>query len=245
MTVRALMADDVLRLWEVCAAQHPAERALAMLQAAWPGEPRESLAALPLGERERRLVALRVRLFGPHAGGACACPACGELHEVEAPVEEILRAPEAPCGPFAVEAAGHALTVKVPDGADQTAVASCESEAEALSLLVSRCVLAASVEGVPVEPAALPPEVIEALGEVLAERDPNAETLLALTCDRCGHPWTLVFDGGEFLWSELAARARRLVYEVHVLASRYGWREADVIGMSARRRAAYLEHAAR
>jgi hypothetical protein len=50
-----------------------------------------------------------------------------------------------------------------------------------------------------------------------------------------------VFDAGEFLWREVAARARRLVYEVHALARYYGWREADILSMTGRRREAYLE----
>jgi hypothetical protein len=45
---------------------------------------------------------------------------------------------------------------------------------------------------------------------------------------------------GEYLWTEVRAAARRLLLEVHALASSYGWREADVLEMSPPRRHAYL-----
>jgi hypothetical protein len=50
-----------------------------------------------------------------------------------------------------------------------------------------------------------------------------------------------MFDIGAFLWEEIAAQARRLLREVHTLARAYGWREADILVMSAARRQAYLE----
>jgi hypothetical protein len=37
------------------------------------------------------------------------------------------------------------------------------------------------------------------------------------------------------------ARARRLLIEVHSLASAYGWSETDILSMSEPRRALYLE----
>ena len=40
------------------------------------------------------------------------------------------------------------------------------------------------------------------------------------------------------------ARAQRLLMEVHLLARAYGWREADILGMSPARRNAYLQRVA-
>jgi hypothetical protein len=41
----------------------------------------------------------------------------------------------------------------------------------------------------------------------------------------------------------LTTWVRRLLREVHTLALAYGWREADILNMSARRRRFYLEMA--
>jgi hypothetical protein len=51
----------------------------------------------------------------------------------------------------------------------------------------------------------------------------------------------LLFDAGEFLLAELSTRARTLLYEVHLLARNYGWSEHDILALSDRRRASYVE----
>ncbi|HEX8830118.1 MAG TPA: hypothetical protein VF705_03075, partial [Longimicrobium sp.] len=49
----------LLAAWEAGRVLHPLDRALALLAAADPGARRGTLAALPLAERDRRLLALR------------------------------------------------------------------------------------------------------------------------------------------------------------------------------------------
>jgi hypothetical protein len=87
----------------------------------------------------------------------------------------------------------------------------------------------------------LPEPVLAALVDAVTERDPQAETRFQLTCAACGHRWSALFDVVSFFWTELAARAERLLIEVHALARAYGWREADVLTMSESRRHFYLE----
>ncbi len=79
----------------------------------------------------------------------------------------------------------------------------------------------------------------------MAQADPLAETRLALECPSCAHAWEESFDIAGFLWEEIEARARRIVFDVHALASAYGWTEAQILALSAvsRRRALYLEMA--
>ncbi len=62
-----------------------------------------------------------------------------------------------------------------------------------------------------------------------------------LSCPACGHGWLTPLDAPGYLWREIETQARRLLHEVHALASAYGWREADILAMTARRRWAYLE----
>jgi hypothetical protein len=42
----------------------------------------------------------------------------------------------------------------------------------------------------------------------------------------------------------VAARAQRLLMEVHLLARAYSWRESDILAMSPARRNAYLQQVA-
>ena len=75
----------------------------------------------------------------------------------------------------------------------------------------------------------------------MAEADPQADIQLALSCPACGHQWLSTFDIVSFFWSEINAWAYRILREVHILASAYGWREADILAMSPYRRQLYLE----
>ena len=62
--MRGLSAADVLRVWERGAGQHPIDRALTILAAGDPGAADTSSGDLPLGERNRRLLAIHERTFG-------------------------------------------------------------------------------------------------------------------------------------------------------------------------------------
>jgi hypothetical protein len=65
--------------------------------------------------------------------------------------------------------------------------------------------------------------------------------LLGLHCPLCSHSWQALFDIASFFWTEISAHARRLLREVDALARAYGWSEAEILGLSASRRQAYLE----
>jgi hypothetical protein len=64
---------------------------------------------------------------------------------------------------------------------------------------------------------------------------------LSLACPACKRQWETAFDIASFLWGEIHAWAQRVLREVATLARVYGWREADILSMSAGRRQAYLE----
>jgi hypothetical protein len=89
----------------------------------------------------------------------------------------------------------------------------------------------------------LPDNVVDALAERMTAADPQAGVQLAVECPACGHSWEADFDIVSFFWSELNAWAQRTLYDVHTLARAYGWREGDILAMSAWRRQCYLEMA--
>jgi len=102
-------------------------------------------------------------------------------------------------------------------------------------------IVSAARRGKRVGSARLPRAVVERLAERLAACDPWAESMLDLICPACRHQWTVLLDVAVFLWTAIRARAQRLLRDVHTLATAYGWREADILAMSSRRREAYLE----
>ena len=240
--MRALAAADILQIWETARRFHPVDRALAFLEAAQPEYPREELAALPLGERDRRLLFLRELSFGDRLEGCCECPHCGATAQFELACSALRWGS---CEPEEreVRVGEYTLRVRPLDSIDVAAAAGAPDVAAARRILLERCVIRAQRNGAVVDAGALPDTASPAIAEAALAADPMAELMLDLACPACGHRWQPDLDIVHVLWAELEARAQRLLSEVHVLARAYGWREADILGMSPARRAAYLHRA--
>ncbi len=240
----SLTSSGLLEAWEQGQGQGPTVRALALLAAASPQTAWEELGALPLGERDRRLLELREGMLGRRIESVARCPGCGEALELTLDTRE-LRAGSAgsPAGPAERELSrgGLDLRFRLPDSLDLLAAECCAGAGEARRRLAERCVVEARRESLPVTAGDLAEEDVEALSAALAEADPGAELLLELRCPSCERGWWELLDVAAFVWAEVEVQARRLLREVHVLARAYGWREADVLALSPRRRRLYLE----
>ena len=68
-----------------------------------------------------------------------------------------------------------------------------------------------------------------------------SELSCSVDCPACSSRELLDLDMARFLWKEVRNAARRLLGEIHRLASAYGWSERAIAEMSPGRRAAYLE----
>ncbi|MEP7343059.1 MAG: phage baseplate protein [Acidobacteriota bacterium] len=239
--MRPLTASDILKVWEQGEAQPAIERALTMLAVACPELDYAELAALDIGGRDARLFELRELTFGPRMDGFTACGHCQERLEFMFDLEAFKHRSSALSNreEFEFETDGWALHFRLPDSHDLAAVGTCEDVANARRLLAERCVLQASRNGDVI--AALSDDAVTQLARRIGECAPEAEVLLDFACPSCGHEWQSLFDIAAFFWTEIAAQAKRLLREVHLLASAYGWREAEILAMSARRRQAYLE----
>lgn len=241
--MRLLSAHDVLRIWERGQAQRRPDRAITLLADAFPDARPEKMADLSLGGRDVLLLRLREQLFGPTLGGFAECPMCRARLEFTWESAALRGAGEAPLEGDHFSAEGYDLRFRLPTSRDLSAIVACGDVAQGRALLIRRCVLEASRDGVPVPVESLPESVTARLAERMAECDPQAETLLDLACPACGHRWQASLDVAAFVWTEIDALARRLMREVYALARSYGWREADILAMSAVRRQSYLEMA--
>jgi hypothetical protein len=244
--MRALTPIGLLDAWERGQGEGPTLRALALLAAADPETSWEELCALPLGERDRRLLALREGTLGRRIESVARCPGCGEPLDVTLDTRELRGGGSAGEGEIPAEGElcrDSALTLRfrLPNSLDLLAAERCAGVEEARRLLAERCVVEASRGGKPASLDALDDEDVAALAAALAAADPGAELLLELRCPACEHGWRELLDVAAFLWAEIEAQARRLLREVHVLARAYGWREGDVLALSPRRRRLYLE----
>jgi uncharacterized protein (UPF0212 family) len=241
--MRCPSAAELLDTWEGAMQAAPPIRALRLLAAAHPGETADSLARLPLGERDGRLLTLHEALFGSQIAGLAACPACGEQLELAFAVTDIRTEPALSVHagtPVHVSHHGYDIQCRLLDTLDQVALIGAVDAADCRALLLERCVLTARCGNEEVPAGQLPDAVVAALAGRLAEADPQADIQLALSCPACGHAWQAVFDIGSFLWAEVHAWAQRMLRDVHWLARAYGWREADILSLSAWRRQVYL-----
>jgi hypothetical protein len=240
--MRALSAAELLDVWEQGQARSPIDRALLLLAAACPELHAEELAGLPIGQRDAELLRLRVWIFGSPLVSLVTCPQCGERLELSFQVSDVL-VPSPALGeqPSSLSVGPYNVQFRLPNSRDLAAASASGDLEGGRRLLVGRCVLAAW-RGEDDEPAGdLPEEVVAVLAEQMAQADPQGDVRLALSCPACGHKWQAAFDIVSFFWSEIHAWAQRILREVHVLASAYSWREADILAMSPLRRQAYLE----
>lgn len=245
--MRGLSEQDLLRVWELGARQHPLDRALTLLSAAYSTRnTRDMLARLSIGQRDTCLFALRELTFGSHVTGTGMCPDCKERIEFSLNLREMGFLEEAEALFQKAEPQVYTQTIDsyevqfhAPTSLDVAMVVKQRGDAR-ISLL-QRCITRVTQNGTTVAHSMLPEAVTNAVITSMAEHDPHAEIELDLTCVACDHRWPLLFDIVSFFWTEVAAQAKRLLRDVHTLARAYGWRESDILSMSATRRQLYLK----
>lgn len=232
---------ELLGVWERGLDQKPIQRALELLAVACAEESPETLAGLSIGQRDAIVLTLRESTFGSEMTGVVACVRCGDRLELTFKAADV----RADCGAkpaseLSLDVAGYDLRFRLPNSRDLAVVTQTDL-ARSRSLLLDRCLLAACRDGIPTTSDQLPTEVVEAAAQRMAEADPQADVQLAISCSACGHEWRAKFDIVSFFWSEIEAWACRLLREVHILASAYGWFERDIVALSPVRRRFYLE----
>lgn len=208
----------------------------------------DAARSLSAGDRVALLLELR-RLI---AGDALPCvldcpwPDCRERLELDLHVRDLLPSADAHGPTYELEFRGERLVFRLPTGADEERAARIAVEHgpdAAVDQLLRACLPDPPPDPAPGADASSDPrpELAEALGAAIADADPHAEILLALRCPVCDRDGEVALDAASYFWRELEVRLARLDHDVHVLATRYGWSEAEILALSERRRARYLE----
>lgn len=233
--MHALSNSDFLALWERGRRLHPMDQGLLAIAAAFPESLQASPADWPLGRRNLALLELHRACFGPGLRGWASCAQCGEKLEFELD-SQLPLVRKATCGMATEETIEiDQQLFRLPSSRDLAKlVTECDSHKAAARLLES-CWRGNG------EVPAWSDEEIEAAGEKFSAADPMAETRMTFQCPECGERCDETLDPPSFVWSEIEARAKRLLAEVHTLASAYGWTEEEIIALSDPRRSLYLE----
>ncbi len=244
LRLRTVTSEDHAFLLDAAGSTTPNQRANALLERCLDEDDAATLvASLVAGDREALLLQLRRLTLGETLDSVLPCAECGEPMELELRVGDLLvDAYEAPRSSYelTIDVAHPALVVRfrLPTVADvREAAASASADADdARSHLLARCV--SDADGSPISAAG--GEAADAIEAAMAERDPQAEIELDLTCPSCATPFSIVFDTASFLLQELDARAAALFEEVHALALHYHWSEREILAMSPSRRERYI-----
>lgn len=239
--MRPLSTPELVHAWEGGITRTPADRALLLLAHACPEETWDELARLPIGRRDARLLTLREWTLGSEVNCVAHCPSCTEPVELHFSTTDVRDETVPPGGELNLEFGGYTVAFRLPDSTDLSAVDSYLDEASARTALLRRCLSSAQHRGRKRSVNRLPAKVLDAVVHRMAEADPQADMHTTLTCPACAHHWRATFDIVSFFLAELESWAYRLLHDVHRIASAYGWREADILALSPRRRQLYLD----
>jgi phage FluMu protein gp41 len=204
----------------------------------------EMVRQLSVGDREALLLHLRRLTLGERISCLLLCPQCQQKMDLDLTIGELLL----PAYPYdrrthaaelSDEANSYRVVFRVPNGADQEAVAeeARQSVDDAEESVLRRCVEEVNGEKV----TELPEAVRRGLPAKMAALDPQAEILLDLTCPECGAGFSTAFDSADYICRELAMEEREFYREVYTLSWHYHWTEEAVLGLSRRKRRIYLD----
>jgi hypothetical protein len=233
LQLRAIDGGDELALAEALAVRDSAASAGNMLIgrcgafAEAPGPIGAHVAAsLGLGDREVVLRALHRMAIGRYVEDQANCANCGEAIEYDLDLDQPADLPPEP-GPWhRLELQGDSVECRVLTGDDLERAAGQNDPAGTLakSATVTHG-LAGGASG-------------DILGAALARLDPNAETAIDLTCPVCRRITRVWLDAFDMLRRALAAGGG-IMAQIHLLASTYGWTEADILALPRARRLRY------
>lgn len=242
--MRGLSAPELLNIWDRGLTASPIQKALIILAGACPDMSIKELSCLSIGSRDALLMDMLENNFGHILACATICPGCGEKLELTLRSDDLkapMPDPQQITADLKIDQ--YEVRFRLPNSLDLYAASLCLDLSSAKQVLIERCLVKARRDGLSfkLSESALPQAVIDAVSSRMEEMDPQANLQIDLTCPFCAVKWSCPFDIMPFLWAQLDALARRTLREVHILASSYGWSEAEILAMSQWRRQAYLE----
>jgi hypothetical protein len=163
----------------------------------------------------------------------CAAPECGEVFAFALPLRVLADTQSEDGEPIAVTLGpARVVSIRRPSGDDLRRLrdARPSSREAAVRAMLDAIVLDGTFRD----------EDAPAVAAALAENDPLVDFALACRCPACGSQTEVTVDLEALALRRLHARQANLLGEVHRLASRYGWTEAEVLALPAWRRAHYL-----
>jgi hypothetical protein len=232
-----LAGELLLTAWEEGAPENELGRALTMLATALPDMNRTQLGTLPIARRNMLLLRLHELTFGPLLNVFGICSTCGAQFEFAVSAAEMITrvAGQSLADRVTWHEGGRQYRLRAVATDDLLAALEVPETGAAQDLLLARCL--------EMSPAAEPGRQTAPAALLLQFEQLNAASELSCSvdCPGCSGRELLDLDMARFVWIEVRNAARRLLGEIHELASAYGWSERAIAEMGAGRRSAYLE----
>lgn len=235
----ALEEHTLLQVWEQGRQRQPLDRALLLLWACGDGAAQaDELAQRTIGQRDAQLLQARIRHFGPLLEATADCPACAGRMAFSLHLDQLAQQARPAAADVCVDTA--AGRFRLPASVDLALALSQSEPRQALArgLRVDAGPTAAPAHAAP---AALDEAALQSIESALAAADPAAQIDITLQCDACGQAFDAPLDVADCLWLDVSRRAQQTLDEVHLLASAYGWSEAEVLAVPPARRQHYLQ----
>ncbi len=185
-----------------------------------------SAAELVAADRDRLLAAIYARAFGDRIESTLTCAHCGQPFDLDFSLRQLIESVEGRSAPGEWTPLGDGRF----EGADGTAI----------RLPTGRDELA--LDGLPPEEAeSFLRQHAEGEEELLERIAPLLDLELVARCAECKHVHTLQFDIQSYLLEALAGERRRLLTEVHRIASAHGWALDEILSLTRTDRRLFVE----
>jgi len=197
--------------------------------------PEDGAIGLAVSDRDRLLAHVYTRVYGARVESTVHCRRCHQPYDLDFSLDEVQEAHEQEArdasvlreddGTFVAPGAGR---FRLPTGLDERAVRGL-SPANAATALIERCVIerASGQDG---------DDALQLAMEVVG---PMLDLTLPAACPECGANQSVRFDIQSYLLNTLLQERPRLVRDVHLLATIYGWSRADILSLPRTERRAY------
>jgi hypothetical protein len=203
----------------------------------------QSLWQWTVSERLQGLLAIANASTGASTAAVAVCSNADCREQVELQLELSSFADEEPTNKFDwLSPEGEKISCRLPTGQDQLAWqnhAQAEPDAQDNdeSWLAKRLIEHTAKQPTPVQ---LPDTWIDSLGIALNTADPLTALDIDVSCPFCHQSLRVDVDLEQLLIEGLRLQQRRLIEQIHRLASSYHWSETDIASLPGWRRERYL-----
>jgi len=192
---------------------------------------------LSIGDRQFLMRRLQILMVGDEGWYSSTCTQCHTMFDFQLELSQLPVKKAGEGYPFTdVTTSAGRCRFRLPNGRDQSALSSLNSEEQAYSELLQRCLV--SINGRKTENrvafTAIDMETIEAALEAVA---PEIGCEISVSCIACQTDNIVAINP----YACIGMLSHQIIPEIHKIASNYHWSEKAILGMSRQRRHMYLD----